>query len=342
MTGVAPADGLLARARRMVARSPTAVALAEQVYRSPRLQRTPVFRRFVHQRVAGAEAAVQAGAPPLLWLETVSLGKGRGARCDPSTMAEVMAMDLFRRLVDEASAWGVDSVGLSIHGEPMIDARWIERLQYVRMAGMTYRFSSDASMLTPALAATMLELGGWAEVEFSVQGRSKPVHEATMPPRPRDLVHANIEQFLALRRAHVGEVPQVTVSCVTLAEDELPEFVRYWRPRVDRVRAGWPGEAQQTDRSVPVRGHLPVVDDAGPQMPCPAPWRKMYVYADGRVSPCSEDAALRELILGDANAQTLRQIFHGPAYAGLRERHREERRHEHRICGGCHVNPPWI
>ncbi|MFZ6177584.1 radical SAM/SPASM domain-containing protein [Nannocystis pusilla] len=350
MTGETSPGTLLSRARGLVARSPAAVALAKRVYRSPRLQQTQVFRRFVRTRATQAEAAVQAGAPPQLWLETVLTCNARCSMCVHSErkMVGVMAMDLFRRLVDEASAWGVDSVCLSIYGEPMVDKRWLERLQYVRMAGMTYNFFSNASMLTPELAAAMLELGGWTEVNFSVNGLSKSVYEAVMPPLSRDRVYANIERFLALRQAHEGAVPKVTVSCVTLAENvhEVPEFVRYWRPRVDRVsiadRTDWLGELKKTDRAGPVRGRLRVMDDSQLQMPCPAPWRKMYVYADGRVSPCCEDAALRQLILGDTNVQSLRQIYHGPGYTALRRQHLHDRRGEHRICGGCRVNPPWI
>jgi radical SAM protein with 4Fe4S-binding SPASM domain len=340
----------LAQLRRLVARSTAAVALAKRIYRSPALQRTPLFRRFIHTRVAAADAAVRAGAPPQLWIETVLTCNARCTMCVHSErkMVGVMPMDLFRRLVDEAAEWGIGSVCLSIYGEPMVDKRWLERVQYVRAAGMTYNFFSNASMLTPELAAAMLELGGWSEVNFSVNGFSQAVYEAVMPPLSRERVYGNIERFLALRRGHRGEVPRVTVSCVTLAENvhELPEFVRYWQPRVDRVsiadRTDWLGELKKTDRAAPVRGRLRVMDDAQWQMPCPAPWHKLYVYADGRVAPCCEDAALRQLILGNANDNTLREIYHGPAYAALREQHLSERRNSHRICGGCRVNWPWI
>lgn len=350
MTAMVPRPSPLARLRRLVARSPTAVAIAKQIYRSPLLQRTLPFRRFIRGRVVAADAEVNAGTPPELWLETVLTCNAKCTMCVHSErkMVGVMEMDLFRRLVDEAAAWGIRSVCLSIYGEPMVDRRWLERVQYVRAAGMTYNFFSNASMLTPELATAMLELGGWSDVNFSVNGFSKPVYEAVMPPLSRERVYGNIERFLELRAAHRGPTPQVTVSCVTLAENvhELPDYRRYWQPRVDRVsiadRTDWLGELKKTEKARPVRGRLRVMDDSHWQMPCPTPWQKLYVYADGRVAPCCEDAALRQLIMGDTNHNTLREIYHGPAYKALREQHLAERRGEHKICGACHVNSPWI
>lgn len=340
----------LGRLRQLVARSPAAVALVKRVYRSPRLSRTWVFRRFVRHRVDVAEAAVQADAPPQLWLETVLTCNAKCTMCVHSErkMVGVMDMDLFKRLVDEAAAWGIPSVCLSIYGEPLVDRRWLERVQYVRAAGLTYNFFSNASMLTPELAAAMLELGGWTEVNFSVNGFSPGVYESVMPPLKRERVYANIERFLDLRKRHPGPVPRVVVSCVTLAENvhELPDYLRYWQPRVDRVsiadRTDWLGELKKTDRAQPVRGRLRVLADEVWRTPCPTPWQKLYVYVDGRVAPCCEDSALRQLILGDANVNTLREIYRGPGYTALRAQHRADRRHEHRICGGCGVNWPWI
>lgn len=340
----------LTRLRRLVARSPAAVALVKKVYRSPWVNRTWAFRRFIRDRVDRADAAVRAGAPPQLWIETVLTCNAKCTMCVHSErkMVGVMTMDLFRRLVDQAAEWGIPSVCLSIYGEPMVDKRWLERVQYVRAAGLTYNFFSNASMLTPELAAAMLELGGWTEVNFSVNGFSKAVYEAVMPPLARERVYGNIERFLELRAAHRGAVPRVVVSCVTLAENvhEIPDYVRYWKPRVDRVsiadRTDWLGELKKTEKAQPVRGRLRVMDDSQWRTPCPALWEKLYVYVDGRVAPCCEDSALRQLIMGDTNVNTLREIYHGPAYTALREQHRAERRSAHRICGGCGVNWPWI
>ncbi|MCA9709131.1 MAG: radical SAM protein [Myxococcales bacterium] len=274
------------------------------------------------------------------------------ARCSMCVHSEkrmvgLMSMDLFAELVEQCARWGLEEVGLSIYGEPLVDKHWLERIELVRRAGLRYSFFSNASMLTVDKAQAMLDLGGWSEVNFSVNGFSPEVYEAVMPPLSRERVYGNIERFLELVRLR-GQGPKVTVSCVTLQENqhELEEYRRYWSPRVDRVsiadRSDWLGELKKTDRAGGVGRRLRVVQEQTWRQPCPSVWSSLFVYYDGRVAPCCEDAGLRELIIGDATVDSLRDIFLGPALTELRAVHRADHRCDHQICGKCGVNWPWL
>jgi MoaA/NifB/PqqE/SkfB family radical SAM enzyme len=340
----------LRRVRKWLLGSPKVVHAARTLYRWPPLTRTRAFRGFIRHRVGTADKALDRVIPRVA-IETVLTCNAKCVMCVHSErrMVGVMDMDLFRRVIDELAAWGVKDVCLSIYGEPMVDKHWLERVRIVRAAGMRYSFFSNASMLTEATASAMLELGGWTEVNFSVNGLSKAVYEAVMPPLNRDRTYANLEKFLALKQAK-GDGPSVTISCVALRENlaELGEFEAYWSamPGVDRVgiggRTDWNGELVRRDAGQPVRNRLRVISGDAWHTPCPSVWSAMYVYYDGRVSPCCEDAAARRLIVGDANTHSLREIFHGPELTELRRDHREDRRREHAVCGSCHANWPWI
>lgn len=337
--------------RKWLLGSPRIVHAARTLYRWPPLTRTRVFRGFVRHRVAAADKAL-ANVIPRVAIETVLTCNARCVMCVHSErkMVGVMDMDLFRRLIDELAAWGCKEVCLSIYGEPMVDKQWLERVRIVRAAGLEYSFFSNASLLTEATATAMLELGGWTEVNFSVNGLSKAVYEAVMPPLSHARVYGNLEKFLALKQAHGRGLPRVTVSCVAVRENvhELREFAAHWSavPGIDRVSIGgrtdWNGQLVREDAGQPVRNRLRVVADDTWHTPCPTIWSSMFVYHDGRVSPCCEDSAARKLIVGDTNQQGLREIFHGPVLEELRRSHREDRRSEHAVCGSCHANWPWV
>lgn len=341
----------LGRVRKWLLGSPRIVHAARTLYRWPPLTRTRAFRSFIRHRVGAADAALQTVIPRVA-IETVLTCNAKCVMCVHSErrMVGIMDMDLFRRMIDELAAWGCQDVCLSIYGEPMVDRRWLERVEIVRAAGMRYSFFSNASMLTESIAKTMLDLGGWTEVNFSVNGLSKAVYEAVMPPLRHERTYANLERFLELKQAHGGDDPRVTISCVALRENfhELRDFQVHWSavPGVDRVgiggRTDWNGELVRLDAGQPVRNRLRVVSDDTWHTPCPSLWSSMYVYHDGRVSPCCEDAAARRLIVGDANRDSLRDIFHGPALTELRRDHREDRRKAHAVCGSCHANWPWV
>ena len=53
---------------------------------------------------------------------------------------------------------------------------------------------------------------------------------------------------------------------------------------------------------------------------CQFPWSSMSILCDGRVVPCCNDYD-GELVLGDANEQTLKEIWNGEPYKMLRENH---------------------
>ena len=341
----------LERLRTALLRSPTVVRVAKDIYRHPAVSRSLPYKWFVRRRAAAADAAI-AHTRPSVTIETVLTCNAVCTMCVHSEkkMVGVMDRELFRRLIAELAQWGVEEVGLSIYGEPLIDKYWRERLEIVRAAGLRFRFFSNASMLTEELAAFMLDLGGWTEVNFSVNGFSTEVYEKVMPPLKRARVYGNIERFLALKTARGLGEPRVTVSCVNLEEThpELDAYERYWssRPGVDRVslpdRSNWLGELKKTDQARPVGRRLRVITDEAWAPPCAPVWTSLFVYVDGRVAPCCEDAALRQVIVGDCNQSSLREIYLGEPLRKLRAEHLADRRRHHPVCGQCQVNWPWI
>jgi MoaA/NifB/PqqE/SkfB family radical SAM enzyme len=63
--------------------------------------------------------------------------------------------------------------------------------------------------------------------------------------------------------------------------------------------------------------------DGSPWSMCRRPWTVMYFTANGRALPCCiapfSQRGYENYTLGDATQQTLRDIWHGPAYASFRE-----------------------
>src|SRR6202453_3900979 len=64
-------------------------------------------------------------------------------------------------------------------------------------------------------------------------------------------------------------------------------------------------------------------DSGSPWSLCRRPWTVMYITANGRALPCCiapfSQRGYENYTLGDATQQTIREIWHGPAYQGFRE-----------------------
>ncbi len=256
-------------------------------------------------------------------------------------------MDMFTKIIHEAADLNLDGVGLSIYGEPFMDRYWIDRIRLVRQCGLEYGFFSNGSLMKPHLVDEMLQLGGWKTVNFSVNGLSSETYENVMPPLKRDITYNNIESLLQAKIRLGSSTPEVRISCVRLKTNahELNDFVHYWQDKgVDRVVIADCGDWLEGPDSQELQddGRTRGVQRGSWLAPCPSVWQKLYVYVDGRVSTCCEDAGIRKLIVGHAGKQRLQDIYKGAALQKLRRLHLENRRNEHPICGRCRWNPTWF
>jgi radical SAM protein with 4Fe4S-binding SPASM domain len=325
--------------------------LAKRVFKSRWLLENPAYQSFILKRVARIDDNVVA-LKPFISIETILTCNARCVMCVHGEQPMIGTMDeeLFRKIVDQAAAMGAKAVGLSIYGEPFADKNFVERVAYVRAKGLSYSLFSNGSLLREDRIKRMLDLGGFESINFSVNGFSKEIYENVMPPLNREKVYGKINDFLKQCLAHPGKKPFVRISCVGLDENraEQKDYLDYWqsRPGVDHVliadQGDWLGElsyGQSQDQNAATRGGG--VKEAW-LSPCQSLWSSLYVYYDGRVSPCCEDAAARNLIIGDCREEALADIWRGHAISALRAQHRNNQRGGHATCGKCHWNQPWF
>src|SRR5690606_825428 len=109
----APVDRprVLQGVRKLVMRSPTVVRLVKDACRWPPVSNSLPFRWWVGRRVAAADTAVEATVPRIS-IETVLTCNARCTMCvhGEKRMVGTMSMDLFRRLVNQCSEWGMEEV----------------------------------------------------------------------------------------------------------------------------------------------------------------------------------------------------------------------------------------
>ena len=321
--------------------------LAKRVFKSRWLLQNPAYQKFILKRVARVDDNV-ARLLPFISIETILTCNARCIMCVHGEQPMIGTMDeaLFRRVVDQTAQMGAKSVGLSINGEPFADKNFVERVEYVRSRGLSYALFSNGSLLRQDRTQRMLDLGGFESINFSVNGFSKEIYEKVMPPLKRERVYGNINDFLKQCLAHPGKKPFVRVSSVGLDENraEQKQYVDYWssRPGVDHVliadQGDWLGEmkyGQDLDANTTTRG---VANEAW-LSPCQSLWSSLFVYYDGRVSPCCGDAGARNLIIGDCRSDGLADIWHGHAMRRLRAQHRNNQRGGHETC---QWNQPWF
>lgn len=264
-----------------------------------------------------------------LIIETTNVCDAKCVTCPREQYTQkpkTMDMELFRKIVDDAVQYGVESVDTCGFGEPLLDRHLFERYEYIRsrlpradifMSTTGFHLAKDKWDRTIELVDT---------IKFSIYGVTKPVYESFHGGRLKyEDSMANILGFLAYK----GSRKPRTVGLFLDTEingHEKEAWLRRWEPMLNEVMIWKP------HNWVDGRHYRDV--DYERQESCGRPENApMYVHADGTVSPCCFDIHKR-IPLGNLNIHSIEQIYRGEPYRKLRQAHRECNFTDY-ICAKC-------
>lgn len=228
--------------------------------------------------------------------------------------AKLMEYDLFCRLVDECAHGGVYSLRLSLRGESFLHPRIVDCAIYAKQKGikevstLTNGGRIDEGMFTELMYAGL----DW--ITFSIDGVGKVYEEIRRPLKFDELV-AKLTAFRRIRDQTGRAKPAIKVQTVLPAIEKDPaEFYGTFAPISDMVSANPLIDFMQDKSSLPKI----------PNFCCPQIFQRLVVGADGLVMMCANDEK-GESVVGDANRQSLHEIWHGPEMTRIRRLHMEHR-----------------
>ena len=327
-------------------RHPHLSDLAKSIFFHPIITNLPLYKR-ISLRKAEKRDKKRRHRIPGVTIETTLNCNAKCVMCYHSVkdLKGTMAMDLFKKIIDDCARNGLTDVGLSIYGEPLMDRFFLERIDYLRKYGMEYVFFTNGILLNKKTADELFRMGGLKMINFSVCGYEKDVYEKIMPGLDRDVAYHNILSFLEMKNRSKKDSPIVSVSTVKthLNQKDMPRFIRFWQRQkgINKIITAdlWNRVGNDRSKISPIGKRY---DKKNWFAPCSQLWSEMYVYYDGRVAPCCLDADLRQLIIGDLNKETLADIRDGKKLAHLRRLHLDDKRQSHPVCGNCHHNSLWL
>ncbi|QCO07169.1 radical SAM/SPASM domain-containing protein [Azospirillum argentinense] len=241
--------------------------------------------------------------------------------------ARLMDFGLFTRLVDECAAGGVYSIRLSLRGEAFLHPRIVDCVRYAKQKGIREVSTlTNGIRLDGALFQELMEAGlDWITVSIDGVG---PVYEKIRRPARFDDMVAKLTEFARLRREAGSVKPAIKVQSILPAIAEKPEeFYSIFAPITDLVSANPLIDFMQD------KAELPKI----PDFSCPQIYQRLVVGADGTCMMCANDES-QEIVVGDANRQTLHEIWHGPEMTRIRGLHAQ---HEGcaalKPCANCYL-----
>ncbi len=247
-----------------------------------------------------------------------------------------MSWELFSKCIDEGAEYGLYAVKLNYLGEPLMHKDIPKMIAYAKKKGVVdVQFNTNGVLLEGELAERIID-SGVDRVIISFDSIKKEKYEAIRIGARFEDVVKNVEDFIALRRKKGLKRPCIRVSMVKMRDnlDEVDEFYNFWMERgVDLVTyvnyvnyMGKDPDAEKRYISKPTK----MRDD----FICAQLWQRLFVWWDGRITPCCGDYEAG-CLLGDANKDSLHEIWVGPRLQSLRDLHWNGRYKEMSICRQC-------
>jgi MoaA/NifB/PqqE/SkfB family radical SAM enzyme len=234
---------------------------------------------------------------------------------------------MWRAAVDEVAGWNSEVTlqpwGM---GEPLLHPQlWDLVSEAKRHQQLRVGFYSNGNQWQEADVDAAVESRlDW--ICLSIDGRRRDVFEHYRVGADMDRVLGTLARLARARAAAGTERPQIRVNMVAYPElrDHGDEFVESLRELADSVMVS-------RFRQVGSRRFL---DLDLPRTPCYQLDTMLAVASDGRVVQCCEDQQ-GQAPVGQFPAQSLSEIWTGPALTRLREAHRAGRFDDCPLCGDC-------
>lgn len=247
---------------------------------------------------------------------------------------EDMTDAIFERLVAE-SAPAAEHMMLIGLGEPLLDPKIFDRIEYCARHGISTLLSSNGTLLDERAAARLLD-SPLEHVTLSFDGATRETFEYYRKGARFEQVRENFVRFCRMKHQRRARV-QIVVQMVRLERNasEVGEFLRFWSsvPGVDLVRI----KEDETRLLRPGAGHPP----EHWKHPCHYLWRgPVYVKHNGEVYPCCQSYALGGRPLGRIGERPLAELWNAPEIVRMRELHAAGRAGEIEICSRCTTTIP--
>jgi radical SAM protein with 4Fe4S-binding SPASM domain len=252
-------------------------------------------------------------------------------------------------------------------GEPLLNREMLPMLQAGEARGVPMSFTSNGSVMTPAIIEALLGLRN-TQISFSIDGATAAVFERVRVGGTFSKVSENIRRLVALRgherqpavevytvvtRENVAELPDIVRLAKNLGVDAITFqlFVSNWGKAEMEQRAG----ATRISRTHPdldaalreahaVAGELTMPirikhdNFLSREQPCDWPWRSAYIASNGDVVPCCIVADSSVIRMGNVFEQDFGEIWNNPAYQQLRTQIRTHQIPD--FCRGCYGEQP--
>jgi MoaA/NifB/PqqE/SkfB family radical SAM enzyme len=245
--------------------------------------------------------------------------------------AVIMPSQIFKRIADECGPYE-SLLRLSGGGEPMLHPQAVELILYAKKKGCRIGLITNGSRFNQYNLNALIRAGVDA-IEFSVDAGDLETYKKVRPGLNWETLNRVVRMAVDIRN-HLNAETLIIASVINQEGVDVNAAAEYWKNIVDKVQIRkyltW---GYNEDHSADDTPYLPPAE----RIPCPWLFERLNIDSRGDVTLCGEDIDFNEKF-ANVMEMSIKDIWQGPKFALLREKHLAGKGDEIAICSTC---PDW-
>jgi radical SAM protein with 4Fe4S-binding SPASM domain len=243
-----------------------------------------------------------------------------------------MNFDLFKKIIDEVQG-KVEFIWLHFFGEPLMNKKITDFIEYAGGKGITLGMSTNGSFLKGKFAENILD-SKLDLLLISIDSLDNKKFKEIRHGGDLRIILKNVDSFLK-RHKEKKSALNVVLSIVRLPEneDEIERFKTRWDlpGGINVIIKSFDTFANQKTDCNPDSVSSEVFN---PSHICCEPWRGFVVGWDGQIVPCCYDFDYKN-ILGNINSSSVFEVWNSETMMAFRNLHGNGLRKDISLCKSC-------
>lgn len=263
--------------------------------------------------------------PKLLEIEPSSICNMNCRFCARQAMNRpqvLMDYNLYKKIIDECGEYDVFGIGaFSGWGEPLLNPRIFDMIKYAHKYNIIAHLNTNGLLLTEDVSKKLLD-ANLEKIKISLQGATEQDYSIMRANPFYKRIVNNVKKLIELRDKRGADLfIQISTSVTNETDEQIKEFTNFWKSIVDDFycdittfrRLSGVKIVEEFVKKNKIIKERPI---RSPR--CVAVRIRLVVHADGYVPLCCSDFN-REVLLGNTNIQTLKEIWDSPKLNKIRQ-----------------------
>lgn len=293
------------------------------------------------QKMTEAKYVLEPDFPREIFIDFTSFCNHKCIFCSNSRLKNKKFMEpaMVVRVLNEAYESGIRDLGLYATGESFLVKNLAEYITLAKKIGFNYLFiTTNGALVTPERAKPVLD-AGLDSIKFSISAGTRESFLKVQGVDDFDKIIENLK-WVSKYRQESGLKYRIYVTMVftDLTKEEVPILKEIVLPYIDE----WdPHPMNNQCGNLYENNKLGLIEANNPRARgkmdiCFQPFKGFTVTPEGYVTACVLDYS-KDLIVGDLNKFSMKEIWTGDVYKAFRKRHLDKNLNT-LICDNCMHN----